>query len=229
MKIHRFIGNFDFSGDSLEINGDLAHQMHSVLRLRVGELIHLGNGNMQEIVGKIDQIGKASVKVLIQERMQNTKEPERDVRLYCSLLKRENFELVVQKVTEIGVREITPIIVARTIKLSVNHKRLKKIIHEAAEQSGRGIVPVLHETMHFDEAIEAAKKDETNILFDVSGKIFENPTRDIKKINMFIGPEGGWTPQEIEIARDSGFEIASLGKLTLRGETAAIVGAYLLK
>ena len=228
MKIHRFIGNFDFSGDSVEITGDLAHQMHAVLRLRPAEPVILGNGEKREVLGEISQIEKGLVRVVIRERVQNLSEPKRRVRLYCSILKRENFELVVQKAAEVGVREIIPIIATRTIKLRLNMERLRKIIHEAAEQSGRGVVPVLHEMMQFEEAVVDAEKDELSILFDASGEPFKKMPQELKKINLFIGPEGGWTPEELKKAQEVGFHIASLGKLTLRAETAAIVGSYLL-
>ena len=87
--------------------------------------------------------------------------------------KKENFELVVQKAVEIGVKEIIPIITKRTVKLNLKYDRLEKIIKEAAEQSGRGILPILRKAMDFKKAIEEAEQNNINLFFDISGKKFQ--------------------------------------------------------
>ena len=160
--------------------------------------------------------------------MKNGNEPARAVTLYCSLLKREHFAWVAQKAVEVGVAEIVPIISARTIKLAFKKERVQKIMHEAAEQSGRGVVPILHAPMRFAEALgHAIGKNNSSVLFDISGK----PLRAItiiggNRIGIFIGPEGGWDSTELEAAHTKNFQITSLGKLTLRAETAAIIGVH---
>jgi 16S rRNA (uracil1498-N3)-methyltransferase len=146
--------------------------------------------------------------------------------LYCSIIKRENFELMAQKATEVGVKEIVPLLSSRTIKLNIKSERVEKIIKEASEQSGRGKVPELHPPMTFKDALEHAKSNDLNLFFDPSGKIFSPLTQE-KKIGVFIGPEGGWDEDEIGLARAQNFQIVSLGKLVLRAETAAIVASFL--
>ncbi len=230
MKIHRFIGDFEIKTGDLKINDqELLNQFRNVLKLRVGEIIILCDGKMNEGEAEIKGYGKDSVEVEIKEVGTNKNELERHVVLYCSILKRENFELVVQKATEIGVKEIVPLITARTIKLDIRKDRLEKIIKEAAEQSGRGIVPVLHDPIDFEKVLEFSDLNKENFFFDQSGIQFEHfkQSQHIERLGIWIGPEGGWTPQELELANNSGFRIINLGKLTLRAETAAIVGSYI--
>ncbi|MBI5153544.1 MAG: RNA methyltransferase [Parcubacteria group bacterium] len=148
--------------------------------------------------------------------------------LYCSILKRENFEWVAQKATEIGVGEIVPLVTQHTVKLELKEGRLKKIVQEAAEQSGRSVLPKLQIPMGFEQAVHEAKLNGTTLFFDVSGKEFDKKMiKDSEKVNIFIGPEGGWNEGEIEIAQKNKFIFVNLGKLTLRAETAAVVGTYL--
>lgn len=237
MKIHRFIGDFKLKiGDfKLEDEG-LFNQAKNVLKLKIGEKIILGDGLKNEGIAEIKEYGRDSVRVEIVEIQENKNEPESDVSLYCAILKRENFELVVQKATEIGVREIVPIITARTLKLDVRKDRLEKIIKEAAEQSGRGTVPVLRDPVDIEEVIKEDFKNQLNLFFDKSGlpvdrsESFEELKRlsYMGRIGVWIGPEGGWTDQEVESVGRSNFKIINLGKLTLRAETAAIVATYIV-
>jgi len=222
-KIHRFISDFDLSKKELEIEGEIAHQIIKVLKLKLGEKIELCNEKHISAMADICKIEKNSVFLKIEKIIQDTKK-ETEITLFCSILKKENFEMVVQKTTEIGISKIIPIITSRTIKTGLNLERLKKIAKEASEQSGRVIVPEISEPNEFANVIEIAKGE--NILFDKSGSNFTINDK-LKPINLFIGPEGGWTEREIEIAKNHNFKIATLGSLTLRGETAAIISTYL--
>jgi len=247
-KIHRFIDNFDLSKNEIEINSETAHQIIKVLKLENGEKIELGDGKGTVALGKIKEIGKRNVIVEIEKIKKE--EENKKVILFCAILKKENFELVVQKTTETGVSKIVPIISARTIKTGLNLERLKKIAKEAAEQSGRATVPEISEPISFEESLKLATVSDLNILFDASGELlfekycagwrqahskfsaenyvhFSNNNSPL--VNIFIGPEGGWTEEETKKAKDnSSFKIASLGKNILRGETAAIVATYLV-
>jgi len=144
-------------------------------------------------------------------------------------LKKSNFELVCQKATEIGVKEIVPIITKNTVKLNLNFKRLEKIIKEAAEQSKRGILPKLGKILTFREALKKVQNFELKILFDESGKNFKSLKTKAQKRGVFVGPEGGWDRAEIELAKKENFQILNLGKLNLRSETAAILATFLTR
>lgn len=226
MKIHRFIDNFDLSKNELEITGENAKQMAQVLKLKIGEKVELCDGKGISAMAEIAKINKKSVLVKLEEFLhQNKDKQEKEVTLYCAILKKENFELVVQKTTECGISKIIPIITERTIKTGLNIERLQKIAKETSEQSGRNNVPEISIPIKFNEAIENIKGE--SILFDISGSKFSNDYQ-LKTDNLFIGPEGGWTEKEIKKAKENNFSIASLGSLTLRGETAAIIATYLM-
>jgi len=111
---------------------------------------------------------------------------------------------------------------------------LEKIIKEAAEQSGRGILPILRDAAKFSEALENSRQNDLNLFFEIDSQMLDTAElREMKskKIGIFIGPEGGWSPEELatiaETAKENkNFKLRGLGSLTLRAETAAIVASW---
>jgi len=226
-KTHRFIGKFELSADrSLLRDPALIHQIRTVLKLRVGERLILADGSGQETVVAIAGLAPSGIEVVAIER-HPAAEPTRLITLYCAVLKRENFEYVVEKAVETGAHKIVPVMTAHTVKLGLKTERLAKIAQEAAEQSGRGIVPEISEPVKFKAALKAAAEHDVNYFFEAGGDDFSRPRSLAKTIGVWIGPEGGWEDFEVEAARQSNFEIASLGTLILRAETAATVAVYL--
>lgn len=225
MKIHRFIDNFDLNTKEIEITGEIAHQMAKVLKLEIGEQVELCDGKGTNAQGKITKLSKNSTIVEI-EKITKESPAQKSVTLFCAVLKKENFELVVQKVTECGIQKIIPIITTRTVKTGLNMDRLQKIAKEACEQSGRNYLPEISEPITFEESLEKSKENELNIIFDASGELLGN-LNNKSSIGIWIGPEGGWTPEEIKKATENNFSVASLGTNTLRGETAAIIATFL--
>ena len=229
MRLNRFFLEFNFNDKEIIIkDNDFVNQVRSVLRMDLGDKLILCDGASNEILAKIVSFGKNEIILENLEIMKNKNEPAQKVTLYCSILKKENFELVVQKAVEVGVYKIVPVINTRTVKTNIRPDRLKKIIKEAAEQSGRGIMPELIEAINFKDALDLCKNNDRNVLSDISGcdlKDLEVTTSHT--LGIFVGPEGGWDALEIEIARSGGLDVASLGQLTLRAETAAIIATYL--
>jgi 16S rRNA (uracil1498-N3)-methyltransferase len=232
MKIHRFIGNFDFDKKISSIaNKEIYNQIKNVLRLRAGEEIILSDGRGREARAEITDFGKQSVGINVSKIKVCETEPEMKPILYATILKKENFELVAEKAVEAGVAEIVPIITARTIKTNLRVDRLEKIIREAAEQSGRGILPMLGKIINFRDVMRRAAENDSNLFFEVKAPQFEQRklTVDVgRRVGVWIGPEGGWDEGEIKLAQEKNFQIVSLGKLTLRAETAAIIATYLV-
>ena len=233
MKIHRFIGNFDFDKKITSItNKEIYNQIKNVLRLKSGEQIILGDGKGREAHAEIMDFGKQRVGINILKVEVNGAEPEMKPILYAAILKKENFELVAEKAVEAGVAEIIPVITAKTIKTNLRMDRLEKIVREAAEQSGRGILPVVGKILKFSEALRHAEGNDSNLFFEIHAPRFEQRklAADFgKKVGIWIGPEGGWDEEEeIKVAQEKNFQIVSLGKLTLRAETAAIIASYLV-
>jgi len=229
MRKDRFFIDTKIEKGKLEIlEKEIFHQVKNVLRKKVGDRIILFNGTGIEAEAEIKKFLKDKIEVEVLNIEKPEREPKIFVSLFCSILKKSNFELVVQKATEIGVKEIVPILCKNTVKTGVNFKRLEKIAKEATEQSKRVTLPKIEKVLSFKEAIEKAKNFDLKILFDISGKDFSLVKKGAKSVAIFIGPEGGWDELEIELAKKENFEILNLGKLNLRSETAAIVASFLV-
>lgn len=210
------------------------HQMRDVLRLRRGERIIFFSDKPEYIgydfVAELKNIEGASAIFMFREKIENMCEPSKKLILYQSLIKKDRFEWVLEKATEVGVSEIIPVISARSEKKSLNKDRCFSIMKEAAEQSGRAIIPKLHEVSSLDRAIALADSSGAKTYFACEDEK-ENMIRGAgdRAMNLFIGPEGGWSDPEIfAVQRKPSFEIVSLGRLTLRSETAAAAAAYIL-
>lgn len=227
MKIHRFLVSGELSTGALTIEDkELYNQIRNVLKLAVGERVIIFNGTGIEAAGSIAEIGKKGVTLEITEVYKNSSESKRKVRLYLAILKNEHFELAVQKAVECGVSEIIPVITNRTVKLGLKPERTVKIMREAAEQSGRGVVPVLREPLSFEDALKHANENDENFFCDGRAKQSGLKAKG-ERVGVWIGPEGGFSPEELAGAEAAKFQSVSLGELTLRAETAAIVATYL--
>ncbi len=233
MRWHRFIGRFNLADNKLRVNDKIIlNQIKKVLRMKVGDQLILADGQNNEAIVKITGFDKDFFEAQVLSRQVNNKEPEVEAILYCALLKKENFEWVVQKATEVGVAAIFPIITERTVKLNLNQERLRKIAQEAAEQSGRGKVPEICSVVSFIEAVNFAKQNKHNLFFDpVASLKIESVLNKIKegeRVGIFIGPEGGWSDFELDLAEQRNFLIVNLSQLILRAETAAVTAVYLV-
>ncbi len=233
MRLHRFIGDFDFSRRRLTVSDkSFVNQLKKVLRLNSGDEVIVADGKLREARARVVGFEKDFVEFDIVEVVGNNNEPRVSAVLYCALLKRENFELVAQKATEVGIAELVPVAAERTVKLGLKRDRLEKIIREAAEQSGRGIVPRLSLTLSFKDALEDARDNDVNFFFEGNGpRGFPSCASEVARsrtVGVFIGPEGGWSDDEVGLAKEKKIGIVSLGPLTLRAETAAIVASYLV-
>ena len=224
MRLHRFVEKFNNVGIYEITNPERVRQITKVLRLQVGDQIILSDGAGHHSNALIQEINKKSVVVLI-SKIENTDEKWNKVKLYCNILKRENFEFVTQKATELGVSEIIPLLSARTVKQNINHMRLEKIIEEATEQCERDLIPNLAPETNLENALVKAKEEGIVIFFEKFGTTLNN-IKVGKIISIFIGPEGGFSEKEISEARSAGYNVSSLGPLVLRGETAAMIATY---
>lgn len=180
MKIHRFFIPGDLSAGKFLECGDekFLHQVKNVLRFQPGDKIFLFNGK-QEAEAEIAEIKKEGVKLKILETKDCGTKAQSGVVLYCSILKRRNFEMVAQKATEIGVREIVPLIARRTVKLRLPEERIQKIMQEAAEQSGQEEVPVLRTALDFKEALMDAAGNDENLFLTAAEVVFRKREKPI--------------------------------------------------
>lgn len=232
MKIHRFFISDNLVPESNLILRDagVVRQIKTVLRVREGEEIALFNDRGQEARARIADLSGNHIECRIEEVVQRTADTPIAATVYCAILKRENFEWVAQKVTEIGACALVPCLTAHTVKQRIVPERIATIMREAAEQSGRATVPFLHDSLSFVDALDAACAQSAACIFlDPRGtpiEKYKHQANREKTVSVFIGPEGGWSDEEYAYAQQRGAEIVSLGGTVLRAETAAIIGAY---
>ena len=233
--MHRFYFPQQIDKDFLVLKEkSILHQIKNVLRLKKGEKAAFfsdkGDYFGYDFIFELKNIDEGSANFMFRERVENIREPSRKLVLFQSLIKKDKFEWILEKATEVGVSEIVPVISARSEKKSLNIERCEKILKEAAEQSGRVFIPKLYPVTGFDRAIVKAAEPGTKTYFAALTER-ENMIRGVgdRSINLFVGPEGGWEEREEFAAHHhQNFEIISLGRLPLRSETAAIVASYTL-
>lgn len=216
------------------IDGEDVKHITKVLRLNKGDLVEVCDGEQYEYIAEIQYLTKSQVKLIIQEQQRIDTEPPIDVVLYQSLPKASKMELIIQKTTEMGIKEIIPVITDRTIVQLKDHKdvekkieRWQKIAIEAAKQSKRGRIPLIHKPKVLDDALEDSQKHHLNIIAYEKEKsngikdIITSIERDhVKSIGIWVGPEGGFSEEEIDKAIEKKLRTITLGPRILRTETA---------
>lgn len=230
-----FVPQEAVKGDELVLfDEEQIHQLLRVLRMEKGEQLVCLDNTGKEYACTITEIGKKEMRLKIDKTSVCKNEPERKVVLYQALPKKmEVFEWVLQKGTEIGVSEFVPIVSAYCQRRELPKRdRLERILQEAAEQSERGIIPVLGFDTEFKKIIEKLPAAQT-ILLHSRGEWPQ--LKDLQKnipvdqaLHILIGPEGGFSEEEVGLALKHGIQVASLGTRILRTETAAIVAAALV-
>lgn len=226
------------SEDTYEIVGEEARYLSGVLRMRVGEEVVIVNQMKQELYCSVVGFDKKSVTVQVNEVKANVSEPPFEAVLYQSVSKGERMDYTIQKSVELGVSRIVPVFSERCVVRPESGKnskleRWQKIAEEAARQSGRGIVPVIAEPVSFDEAMKKAvdgditlfaweeEKDKSlkQLLHEFHAQCIER--EELPVVNIFIGPEGGYSSEEAVKAENEGFTPVTLGPRILRTESAA--------
>ncbi|PKM50812.1 MAG: 16S rRNA (uracil(1498)-N(3))-methyltransferase [Firmicutes bacterium HGW-Firmicutes-7] len=234
--MHRFfVEENQIDESSITICGDDVNHITNVLRLSTKEEIIISNRQGQEYCCIIDVLEREFVKCKILSVQQSIQELPTKIYLFQGLPKQDKMELIIQKSVELGVYEIIPVVMARSIvKINQQNKekkndRWQKIATAAAKQSHRATIPRVTVPMTFDEALQYAEKL-GNIIVPYEKATSANDSKEIflqasnyDTIGVFIGPEGGF--DEIEIQRLITMEasIVSLGKRILRTETAGMV------
>jgi len=230
MRLHRFYIEKAIDGESVIVsNKDLVHQWKNVFRYNVGSEVILFDGSGFEYLAYISSLRNLGATLEIVSKKKKLK-PSRFLGLAVSLLKKENTEWVLQKGTELGVSFIQPIISERSEKKNLNIDRAKKIIIESSEQSGRGDVPVINEPIKLSEFLESQiPKDFQNVIaLHPEGTLLDGEILDREGSTLvFIGPEGGFSEEELKLFKSKNIEVYSLGPLVLRGETASMAVATL--
>jgi 16S rRNA (uracil1498-N3)-methyltransferase len=213
---------------------ELVHQWKNVFRYNVGSQVVLFDGSGTDflcIISSLRNLG-ATVKVLQKHRTPDIT-LRKNIWLCTALLKKDNFDLVVQKATELGVSHIVPILCEHSEKRNLNLERMRKIAVEATEQSGRGDVPTIHLPETLAEIFQTGILPQEKVVFNPGGISLKQYLESANQnpLAAFVGPEGGFSEKEIAFLQSHGVPIVSLGEQILRAETAAIVvaGLFLLQ
>ena len=218
---HRFFSARDLAaGDVVALESDERHHAH-VVRVREGEEVEVFNGRGAGFFGVYaDNAVRLTAPA-------PDREPPADVYLAMAIINLEKFELVLQKATELGVRSIVPMVTERVElrpeRYRGKQERWRKIVFEAVKQSGRTRIPELAEPTEF---IDVVNRDGIRILFDADAK--EAPAVNSQQSTILIGPEGGWSDDELRAARAEACRFERLGPRRLRAETAAIVACAIV-
>lgn len=236
--MHRFFVSPDCIGDSdVTLSGHVARQLARVLRSRAGDRIVVLDDTGWEYFVTLTAVDPEQVRGVVTGRAASGGEPRIEVTLYQALLKADRFELVLQKGTELGVSAFVPVVCARSVPRerdgarSANRRsRWRRIVTEAAEQARRGRVPTLESTTELLQAFDEVEglavipwEEEDGCGLRAALTEWKAGGRDISSVSVFIGPEGGFTSEEVDHARSRGIVPVSLGRRILRAETAGIV------
>ena len=236
--MHRFFLPADcISQDSVAFDGKLVHRLRTVLRLGAGDHVVVLDNSGWEYEVELGAARRGRFEGSIVARSPSKAEPRTRITLYQALVKGSNFEVVLQKCTEIGVGAFVPVICERCVADAPAESRTARwrtIILEAAQQSRRGRLPELHPAMAFGDACRSLggagllpwEQEGAQAIRAALHAIAETgPPSDI---SIFIGPEGGFSPPEADLARSHGILPVSLGRRILRAETAGLVASSLV-
>ncbi len=231
--MHRFFIPAElFKTPEIILPRETSQQISRVLRLKTGSEVLLLDDCGYEYPARLSEVNESHCIASILSKQEAQGEPLTRITMLIGLTQREKFELILQKCTEIGVTTYVPMVTTRTLiqKTSdVEDKtpRWKKILQEAAEQSHRGRIPVLSPALKYADALARSKTEDSLKLIlweDEANHSIKQQLQEFteKQVSLIIGPEGGLSAEEVELAKASGYIPVSLGKRILRMETAAI-------
>jgi 16S rRNA (uracil1498-N3)-methyltransferase len=235
MRLHRFYVTQPLGEEVVVNDVSLVKQWTKVFRYVVGDFVILFNGDGNDFCYCIQKVTNTSCELTCTSTTPSYI-PKRITYLYLPLIKKDLFELVVEKATELGITDICPLVTSRTEKKSLPIERILKIAQEASEQSGRGDVLKLHKELEFTSLSKNLQENvvsrENTLVLTREGALVttflkERAARTVEPLAIILGPEGGWTEGEELFFKDEGYTRISLGDTVLRAETAAIAGSFL--
>ncbi len=252
--MHRFFVSPDaLRAQPVILTGDQAHQVRRVLRLRLGDRVTLLDGQGWCYEAVLIALSETDARFQLLQRRPAEGEPAVHITLYQAVLKGERFDWALQKGTEVGISAFVPLVCERNVvddldAIESKRERWQRIIREAAEQSGRGRLPILSPAMLFSRAVATSAAALSAQMARLSRE--PQPVRLIAweqeqgarlrdvlqscnlapgaRIEVLVGPEGGFTAQEIALARQHNVRPITLGPRILRAETAGVVAAALI-
>lgn len=235
-----FVNQKNIQDSNILIIGEDVNHIKNVLRKNIGDTLEICDAqNEENFLCEIEEVQQDQILCKIIEKLENKSESNTYVHIYQGLPKSDKMELIIQKSVELGVAEISPTNMSRSIvKLDSKDaikkvERWQKISEVAAKQSGRDVIPKINSVCNFNEAINQCKDYDAVLLAYENEKEnkLKNEIEELKilqkerknlKIAVIIGPEGGIATEEVEKAKQNGIRIITLGNRILRTETVAL-------
>ena len=227
MRLSRFFIDAPLSLGQHELPETQAHYIGRVLRLAAGDAVQLFDGSGQEYLGELVEVGKKTVRVELRDALAGMAESPLRVHLGQGLSRGERMDWAIQKATELGVAEISPIVSERCEVRLKDERADKRLAHwrqvaiSACEQCGRSVLPVIHAPVALADWQRQVEADLRLVLHPVAEPLASHARPG--SLAFLIGPEGGLSDAEVEAAKAAGFHAARLGPRVLRTETAPVV------
>ncbi len=222
-----FYSNFNNSDSDIILDEIDSKHLSKSLRKKMGDIIRITNGNGLEINGKIIRLGK-NIKVSVTNKKQHKKA---DISIHVAMSPLKNpsrFEWFVEKSTEIGISEITPIITKFSEKRKINIDRLNKIVISSMKQSNQFYLPKVNPITSFDDFLKLNKDYKLIAHLKNNNSFNKKSIANKDQIVIMIGPEGGFSEEEILNASKEKVEEISFGKNRLRSETAGVFAVSII-
>ena len=225
---------------SFEVDGKVHHYLSRVLHLKVGQQVRFFDGKGLEFLCTMTQCERHRSTFACEAKMDVLSEPKLKIQLYLAVCKNDAMDFAVQKATELGVSELRPLICERSLAHKIADSRRSHwqgVATSACEQCGRAIIPKVAKPIALQEVAEIHAPDKAIIcsfetqtsIKECFDKLMSEPFEQEAIFHLMIGPEGGFSTDEVAHAVSIGFEIAHLGDYALRCETAAIAALSVLR
>lgn len=235
-------GAVDSENGRISITGEDVKHIRNVLRSVPGDKLELCDGNGTDFEVTVETVEKERLVTVIDRFMPNRTESPLNITLFQGIPKADKMDFILQKCVELGVNRIVPVITARTVvrfdspkDASAKAARWQRIALEAAKQCDRGVIPAVTEPVRLADALKLAAESQLRLIpyeEETEGSLrhlLENAkAQQIRRISVLIGPEGGFAPDEVSKAVESGFVSVTLGPRILRTETAGIAVVSIL-
>ena len=216
-------------GELVSLNEEASHHLASVLRAKIGDKIKIFNGQGGEFEAVITRIAKRKIETEILQFIPRESESPIDIYLAQGIARGEKMDFIIQKAVELGVKKIIPLITERcNVRLDASREAKKvehwqSIIVSACEQCGRNQLPIIVAPQYVTHWLKEMKMDYVFVLFPhATAKLKVEKILPGASITLLIGPEGGLSEEEIEMAKKAGYQLLNLGPRILRTETASL-------
>ena len=231
---HFFVSPEQVREEKIYVEGSDVNHMKNVLRMKLHEKAEISDGESRTYLCEVEAYEEDVAVLHILEEMEADTEPASKLYLFQGLPKSDKMELIVQKAVELGVYQVIPVAMKRSVVRLDDKKAAKKadrwnsIAESAAKQAGRSRIPEVTMPLSYKEALKMAEElDVTLLPYELAGgmEVTREVIRQIKSgqsVGIFIGPEGGFEPEEVDAAVSMGAKVITLGRRILRTETAGL-------